>query len=146
MKSIKTSKVPIMFTFLFQSDRSARGGFRYVHERTNPVECSMKETDDGKVLLRITKVIADNEAAIDHEQRELETDLRNYGGVFVSKKYHFVAKGDKVERKRISFIAKLLTWMTRPGDARNYVLRKMPLYSIIFTLVLVFILSVVYEI
>ncbi|MFC7000836.1 hypothetical protein ACFQMB_04210 [Pseudobowmanella zhangzhouensis] len=145
MKSSNTKKVPIMFTFLFQSDRSVQGGFRYIHERTNPVECSIKETDDGKMLLRVTKVIADNEAAIAREQCELETDLSKYGGVFVSKKYHLVVKGDKLERKRISFIAKLLTWMTPPGDARNYVLRKIPLYSIIFILFLVLLLSVVRE-
>jgi hypothetical protein len=133
-------KVTVAYTFLFQSDVSARSGFRTVQERTNPSECSMRQNKEGKILLRVTRELNNSERDILSTKDELVSDLERYGGEFQNWKYHVISINGKTEPIKIKTASKFLAWLTPPGDARNYQRYKMPFYSIIFVLVIGFII------
>ena len=133
---IRSEKVTVAYTFLFQSDVSARSGFRTIQERTEGSECSMKAPADGKILLRITRKVTNTPEAITLVKGELVTDLGKYGGEFQHWRYHLVVSENSISNKSISLGATLLAWLTPPGDARNYVTRRMPFFSVIFALIL----------
>ena len=139
MQSFKGKYVTVTFSFLFQSTRSARGGFRYIHERNNPSECNMKQVENGKVVLQVTRLVRNKSEDILREREELESDMKHYGGKFLNQKYRLISSNGNLSNKKISKASKLLTMMTPPRDARNYTKQKVPLYS----LVLVFALYVV---
>lgn len=135
----RDDKVTVAYSFLFQSDVSARSGFRVIQERTTPSECAIKSNKEGKIILRVTRKLEDSEQAITSAKEELIKDLTRYGGEFQNWKYHIVISNGKYTPKKITFASKLLTWLTQPGDARNYRVYKMPFYSLAFVLALGFI-------
>ena len=134
-------KITVAYTFLFQSDASARSGFRTIQERTSPSECSMRENKEGKILLRITRKLNNSESDILSTKDELVSDLERYGGMFLNWKFHVININGKNKPIKIRTASKFLAWLTPPGDARNYQRYKMPFYSIIFVLVIGFIVA-----
>ncbi|WP_105258648.1 hypothetical protein [Pseudoalteromonas sp. T1lg88] len=136
MKNFKKKYVTVTFSFLFQSDRFARGGFRYIHQRNNPSECYMKEVENGKVVLQVTRLVRNKDEDIFQERAELESDMKYYGGKFLNQKYRFISSNGNLSNKKISKTSKLLTMLTPPGDARNYIKQKVPFYSLVLVFAL----------
>ncbi|WP_148226713.1 hypothetical protein [Ferrimonas balearica] len=141
MDQSKSRKVSVRYSFLFQSIYSARGGFMQVYQSMSPSECSIKENDNGSIVLNVTVAIEKNEHLIAEKQHELEDDFRHYGGIFLSRKFHYRSCGNKIVRKRLKLATILTNWATHPIGLRGYKTRKMPLYTIFFAVLLVFILS-----
>ena len=139
MKIFKEKYVTVTFSFLFQSNRSARGGFRYIHERNNPSECNMKEVENGKIVLQVTRLVRNKVDYILQERAELESDMKRYGGKFLNQKYRFISSNGNLSNKKISITSKLLTMLTPPGDARTYIKQKVPLYSLVLVFALYFV-------
>ncbi len=135
----RDEKVTVAYSFLFQSDASAKSGFRVLQERTVPSECSMRYTKEGKVILRITRLLENSEQALSAAKEELESDLTRYGGEFQNWKYHVISSNGKMKPKVMTYTSTLLAWLTPPGDARNYRTYKMPYFSLVFVLAIGFI-------
>ncbi|GFD96617.1 hypothetical protein KUL156_56820 [Alteromonas sp. KUL156] len=132
----RNNKVTVAYSFLFQSDASAKSGFKVIQERTVPSECSIRYTKEGKVILRITRLLENSEEALSDVKEELESDLKRYGGEFQNWKYHVISSNGLLKPKVITHASTLLAWLTPPGDARNYRTYKMPFYSLVFVLAL----------
>ncbi|ESP91519.1 MULTISPECIES: hypothetical protein [Pseudoalteromonas] len=133
----------VVFIFEFSTLIALRGAFKKVHERTDFAEKTVKELGNGRYQLRITKLIKLNEENIEKHRTELTSDVKGYGGSFVSWKVHKVVSGNNIDNKKVSNTSKLLYMLTTAGDARTYRQYKVPLFSILFTIVLFLVLSFV---
>jgi len=132
-----------MFIFEFQSLASLRGGFRKHYERISHSEPSIKQLDNGKCQLRITKLLEYNETTIANTLKELVEDTECYGGKFINWKVHKVVNDNSLTNKQISLRSKLVNILTLSGDGRNFKRFKMPLYSISIFIVAVLITSII---
>ena len=112
-----------------------------IYQSMTPTECSIRENDNGTVILNVTTVLENKESIIVQKQNELEEDFRDYGGVFLSRKLHYRYDGTKVVRKRLKLATILINWITYPVGLRGYTTRKVPFYSIVAAVLLVFIVS-----
>ena len=135
----ENKKVTVAFTFLIPLS-ATKGAFRVIQERTNPSECTMTESLNGNVLLRVTREIENSAESIESNKYELIEDLQGYRAEFLHWKYHLISVNGKTQNKSISLPSKFLTWLTPPPDARNYIKYRMPFYSIVFLLAVGFII------
>lgn len=102
----------------------------------------MREVENGTVVLQVTRLVRNKNEDIFQERAELESDMKYYGGKFLHQKYRLVSSNGKLSNKKISKTSKLLTMLTPPRDARNYIQKKVPFYSL--ALVCVFYLVVLW--
>lgn len=137
------SKQTIMFVFEFQSLPSLRGGFRKHYERVSHYEPSIKQQKNGIFHLRVTRLVNFEKSEILKLIEELAEDTSCYGGKFVEWKIHKVSKDGSFVNKKISFKSKLVNIFTVAGDARTSRVYKMPFYTILAVLLIIFISSII---
>lgn len=99
----------------------------------------MKEVENGKIVLQVTRLVRNKVDYILQERAELESDMKRYGGKFLNQKYRFISSNGNLSNKKISITSKLLTMLTPPGDARTYIKQKIPLYSLVLVFALYFV-------
>ena len=96
----------------------------------------MKEVENGKIVLQVTRLVRNKAEYILQERVELESDMKRYGGNFLNQKYRFISSNGNLSNKKISTTSKLLTILTPPRDARTYIKQKVPFYSLVLAIAL----------
>ena len=139
----KNSKQTILFVFEFTSELALRGGFRKLYERVEPAELEVRILSDGRRHLRITRELPFDEAVIEQSKIDIATDLKHFGGKFVSVKVHKVAVGRTLKNKQISISSRLLHILTSAGDGRTYQKFKMPYFFMLIAVFLIVIIQVI---
>ncbi|ACA88559.1 hypothetical protein [Shewanella woodyi] len=137
------SQQTIMFVFEFQSLPSLRGGFRKHYERISHYEPSIKQLDNGRFHLRVTKLVKFDENSISQALEELVEDTQCYGGKFINWKVHKVFNNNSLENKEISIKSKLVNMFTLAGDGRTARRYKMPFYSILLGICVILFASII---
>lgn len=139
----KNSKQTILFVFEFTSELALRGSFRKLHECVEHAELEVRILGDGKRHLRITRELPFDEEVIEKSKIDIATDLKHFGGKFVSAKVHKVAAGKTLKNKQISVSSRLLHMLTSAGDGRTYQKYKMPYFFMLIVVFLIVIIQVV---
>jgi hypothetical protein len=138
----KDSEQSIVFIFEFPALAPLRSSFKKLQHRFEFQHSSIRENKDGTFQLRITRVMPYNEIIVNKHKSDLIEDLTYYNGKFVTIKVHKVALNGTLINKKISLFTKIYIFLSKGGGTRAYTKYKMPLFSVIILISLIFIFSV----